>query len=334
MSTWGWISKNVLMAIAMWFTAIILISFVVFATPGNPLEIMITQLVSQGYPYFEALTIVRSYFGIDVEQPIYVKVANYLANLVRGDLGKSISYRVSVSALIANTLPWSVFFVSYALLITMAIGVTLGLILAYYRGKAVISKLVTFILSILNAVPNWVMGVILFVYVGYMWRLLPYMGPYDAQRVKPGFSIEFIVNVLYYYLLPVIALVLTSLPRWAWSVSSIAIMTLKDDYITYAKARGLTTRRILFNYVARNSLLPTYATISVTFAQLLIGTVWLENLYSKPGIGTLLSVAIGSRDYPVILGVYATFVGVLVLANLLTDMTYGLIDPRARIRAD
>jgi len=125
----------------------------------------------------------------------------------------------------------------------------------------------------------------------------------------------------------VLTMSLTLFPGWAFSTMGTATSVLKDDYVTAAKARGLPSRRILFSYVAKNSILPIYTSIPISLAFLLAGAVWIESIFELPGMGYYLSVALGVRDYPLIMGYYFVIITALILGNLFTDFTYSLVDP-------
>ena len=331
MSFWLWSTKKAIRTIVVWFLTISLSILVVLYTPGNPALMLLTGFLQQGIPYNQAKEMVKAYIGFTPDEPKWIMWLKYLRGILKGDLGLSITYKLPVSKLVASALPWSIFFASYSLSITVLLGVIIGLIMAYYREKALFVRSLMSVLTIFNSIPNWILAAILFVYVGARWRLLPYTGAYDPG-VRPGFNLDFILSVLHHYTLPTIAMVITSLPGWAFSMSAMASSVLKEDYIIAARARGLPKRRIIITYVARNSILPIYTGIAISFAWLLVGTVWIESQFLLPGLGSLLSVVTGSRDYPVIIGVYVVFITAMIIGNLLTDLTYGLIDPRARVR--
>lgn len=325
-----WLIKRVITTIAIWFTAVSLSILIILSLPGNPAQALLISFLQQGTPYDIAVQMVQAYIGFPPNEPLWVSWIYYIQNILSGNLGTSITYRVPVAKLIADALPWTLFFVSYSLAITVVLGVIIGLLMAYYRSNAMLIRTISTILSVANSIPNWILAAILFVYLGARWRLLPYTGAYDPG-ITPGMNPVFLANVLHHYTLPALAFIITSLPSWAFSMSAMAVSVLKEDYVIAAKARGLPEGRILISYVAKNSILPIYTGIAITFSWLLIGTVWIEAQFLLPGLGSLLSVVIGSRDYPVMIGVYMVFITAMILGNLLTDLTYGLIDPRARI---
>jgi len=326
--------KKITLTVVLWFLTVSITILIILATPGNPALMLLTGFLQQGIPYNQAVEMVRAYIGFSPNEPIWVSWLRYVRGVLTGNLGLSITYRIPVSQLIAGALPWSIFFTTYSLSLTVALGVIIGLAMAYYREKALIIRAAMGLLTIFNSIPNWILAAILFVYVGARWKLLPYTGAFDPGMSPEANPLGFIFSVLHHYTLPVITMVITSLPSWAFSMSAMAASVLKEDYVTAAKARGLPSRRIILSYVAKNSILPIYTQIAISFAWLLVGTVWIESQFLLPGLGSLLSVTTGSRDYPVIIGVYVIFITAMILGNLLTDLTYGLIDPRARVEEE
>jgi peptide/nickel transport system permease protein len=325
-----WVAKKALFSFSTWFLAISISIIVIVLSPGDPAYILLTGFLQQGMTYDQAMKMVQAYIGFSPHEPWWSKWLRYFSGVVTGNLGTSITYRVPVAQLIAGAIPWSIFFVSYSLSITIVAGILIGLLMAYYRQKILFMRSISTVLTIFNSIPNWILAAIFFVYIGARWKLLPYTGPHSPD-VQPGLSLQFMASVFHHYTLPMMVMVLTSLPGWAFSMSAMASAVLKDDYVLAAKARGLPSRRIITVYVARNSILPIYANIAITFAWLLVGTVWLESQFLLPGLGSLLSVTTGSRDFPVIIGVYVIIITAIVLGSLFTDLTYGLIDPRARV---
>ena len=325
-----WALRRAVFSVAVWLLAISISILIIVLSPGDPALIMLTGFLQQGIPYNQAVRMVQAYIGFTPHEPWWSKWMRYFSGIVTGNLGTSITYKLPVAQLIAGAIPWSIFFVSYSLAITILLGVLIGIALAYYRNKTLFVRSTTSILTVFNSIPNWILAAIFFVYIGARWRLLPYMGPY-SKDVIPGLNLQFIASVLHHYTLPMLVMVLTSIPGWALGISALASAILKEDFIAYAKARGLPSMRILWAYITRNSILPIYANIAITFTWLLVGTVWLETQFLLPGLGSLLATTSGARDYPVMIGVYVTLITAIVLGALFTDLTYGLIDPRARV---
>ncbi len=326
-----WIYKRIINSVVAWVAAISIAFIMVKVMPGNIINVLIINyVVNYHVPYQQAVQMVTALVGYPVNQPLWQAYISYITNLLHGNFGRSINYDTPVSVLVANTLPWTLLLVVLSLLVSVGLGIFVGLAMAYYRNKAHLVNGVKLGLSVLNAFPNFVLGVIFFYYIGYTYHLLPYEGAY-SPGVVPGLNLNFIGSVLSHYILPVLTMSLTLFPGWAFSTMGTATSVLKDDYVTAAKARGLPSRRILFSYVAKNSILPIYTSIPISLAFLLAGAVWIESIFELPGMGYYLSVALGVRDYPLIMGYYFVIITALILGNLFTDFTYSLVDPRAKV---
>lgn len=325
-----WLVRRILFAVLAWFIAVTIVFILLRVAPGNPAIILLNQCLEQGNTYDYCVTYVNAYVGFAPDEPIITSYVKYMVNLFTGNLGVSIYYRVPVTSIVANAIPWTVFFASISLVFTVLIGIFLGLLMAYYR-RTMLETVLRTVLPAMESIPNWVYGFLLFYYIGFQAKLLPYRGAYD-RGLTPGFNLPFIVSVLQHYTLPILSFVLAYFPVWTFRTMSTAVSVLGEDYVQYAHARGLPKLRILFSYVARNSILPVYTFITITFAHLIVGTTWIENMFQLPGMGYILTNAVGGRDYPVAMGIFLVMITAIIVGNIFTDLTYGLIDPRARIR--
>ena len=330
MKSLKWYVKRTIYSVVAWFLAITFTFALIRLSPGDPATILFGTFRAQGYSIEDAKRMVQMYIGILPEESVWYSILKFFNNIFRGDLGISINWRIPVTRLIGIMLPWSIFYAAWSLAWAVIVGVLLGLLMAYYRHVAILNTTLRVVFSVLRSIPAWLLAVILHVYLAIGYRFFPPSGAYPGN-VQPGLSLPFISGVLWHYTLPVIVLVLTAFPGWALGMMSMAISVLHEDYVIYAKARGISGRRILTSYVARNSILPIYTQIAPTLATLLIGTVWIESRFVLPGVGSLLATAIGVRDYPLMIGCYVIVITAIVFGNLLTDLTYGFIDPRARI---
>lgn len=324
-----YVKRTIYSAVA-WFLAIAFTFALIRLSPGDPATILFSSFRAQGYSIEDAEMMVQRYIGVLPEEPVWYSIPKLFANMFRGDLGISINWRVPVTKLIGIMLPWSIFYAAWSLAWTMIIGIILGLLMAYYRRITILNTTLRAVFSVLRSIPAWLLAVILHIYLAIGYKIFPPSGAYSAA-VQPGLSLFFIGTVLWHYSLPVIVLVLTAFPGWALGMMAMAVSVLHEDYVVYAKARGISSKRILTSYVAKNSILPIYAQIAPTLATLLVGTVWIESRFVLPGIGSLLATAIGVRDYSLMIGCYIVVITAIVFGNLLTDLTYGFIDPRARV---
>ncbi len=307
--------------------------FLVRLLPGNPVDVYInSQIAMYGKTYQEAAASASTIFSFDPNTPVLQQYVDYLWGLVRGDMGNSIlSAGVSVTDKIAVHLPWTLFSVGLGIIIAIVIGLSLGMVMAYRRG-GVIDHTVSVLGSILHAIPNYLFAIMLVVIGAVQLQLFDYarMRGHSTPGVHPSFSVSFLSDSLYHAALPVWTYVLTTFGTWALIMKSSTTQVLGEDYVTVARARGLTGRRIAGSYVGRNAVLPMVAQIATQAGFLVGGAIFVEQTFSYDGIGISLFQSINARDYPVIQGILLVITVVTVLANLAADLIYSVLDPRIR----
>lgn len=308
--------------------------FLVRLLPGNPVEVYInTQIALYGKTYEQAAAEAAGIFSFNPNTPLWRQYLDYLTGVLTGDLGSSIvSPGITVVEKISLHLPWTLFSVGLALVISVTIGLILGMIMAYRRG-GVIDHGVSLLGSALHAIPNYLLA-ILIVVVGAVqlgWINYARMRGNSSPGVKPGFNYTFIADAMYHATLPMITYILTTVGTWALVMKSSTTQVLDEDYVTVAKARGLNDLRIQSNYVGRNALLPLVSQIATQAGFVVGGAIFVEQTFSYRGIGLALFESINARDYPVIQGILLVVTIVVVLANLAADLINAALDPRIRL---
>lgn len=302
--------------------------------PSNPVDIFVDRLVSeQGLTREEALSQAAAMFSVDFNAPLHEQYLQYIANLLRGDLGVSISStNTPVIEIIARFLPWTLFSVGLGLLISFVLGLLIGMAMAYWRNS-IFDVVVSTIASFLSSIPNYLLPIILIYLIGVQWKLLPVArmrGTYDP-RLTPAFTPEFIASVLMYAILPVLTYVLSQIGHWALSMKNSTLSVLGEEYVNAAHARGLPQRRILVAYVGRNASLPLFTQLALSIGAVVGGAIVIELFFMYQGIGIRLIEAISARDYPLMQGIFLMITLSTVLANLLADLLYSQLDPRVRL---
>lgn len=305
--------------------------------PGNPVDILIEQILTQeGISYQEAYDRVAASFNIDPNASLLDQYVNYFGDLLRLDLGTSItSPGTLVIDEIARFLPWTLFAVGSGLLISFVLGIVLGMMMAYYRDSALDHSL-SLVSSFFTGVPNYIWGLLIIIGPGISWKWFDVgavRGTYDPA-FTPGLSIEFIASVIEHALLPIITYVLATLGGWMLSMKSSTTSVLNDDYVNVAEARGLKDRRIITSYVGRNAALPLFTQLSISVGFVLGSGVVVEEIFVYWGFGHYLFASIVVRDYTAIQGAVLVLTSAIVLSNLFADLTYGLLDPRVRITGE
>jgi peptide/nickel transport system permease protein len=310
-----------------------LIFFLVRLLPGSPVEVLIAQLTGEyGYSYEMAANQARSLFAIDPNQPLFFQYLDYLGNLVRGDLGQSLlSPGVPVTEIIFKYLPWTLFSVGLGLLLAFAVGVLLGMVMAYRRNSA-FDHVLSIVASLFYSVPSYLFGIMVIVFFGIRLGWLPIADMRGSlssgQQVE--LSLAFVKDALFHASLPILTYALTGLGAWMLLMKSSTIAALEEDFVTAARARGLHERRIAILYVGRNAILPLFTQLTISIGFIVGGSFLVEPIFQYQGIGYTLFKAIQSRDYPLLQGIFLMITISVVVTNLIADLLYSRLDPRIR----
>jgi peptide/nickel transport system permease protein len=307
--------------------------FLVRLMPGNPVDAYINNLIAQqGIDYESASAQAAGLFTFDPDSSLVQQYWDYLAGVVQGDFGNSIlSPGTTVMEKIAAHLPWTLFSVGYALIISIVLGLLLGMAMAYRRG-GIVDHAVSTLGSALHAIPNYLFALILITVGGTQLGLFDFaeMRGTHTAGVNPELSFTFISDAFYHATLPVTTYVLTTVGTWALIMKASTSQVLEEDFVMVAKARGLSGRRIGAMYVGRNAVLPLVAQIATQAGFVVGGAIFVEKILNYEGIGITLFTAVSSRDYPVVQGILLIITISVVVANLIADLTYSLLDPRIR----
>jgi peptide/nickel transport system permease protein len=311
-----------------------LLFFLVRLMPSNPLEIYIQELMSQySMSYQDARSQAASLFSIDLDAPLWKQYLKYLADLSRGDLGTSLrSTGTPVVNIIRQFLPWTLFSVGISLLASFVIGIALGMVMAYRRDSW-LDNILSLFASITTSITPFLLGLMMIVFVAVQWRLVDFakMRGSTSPGITPGFTFTFIKDIFFHAALPIATYIITTVGYWMLSMRNSTMATLGEDYVTVARARGLSDARIATAYVGRNAALPLVTQFSLSLAFVIGGSAVIERLYSYQGLGAQLLASVIQRDYSVMQGIFLILTVSVVLANLLTDLCYGVLDPRIRI---
>lgn len=311
--------------------------FLIRLMPGNPVEVYVDFLMNQqNMTYDEAYSRAASQFRFDPDASPVTQYVEYMGHLLQGDLGESItSSGTRVIDQIARFLPWTIFSVGLGLLISFTLGATLGTIMAYKRNTF-IDHALSLISSILSAVPNYIWGLMILIIFGVQLRWFnvgELRGTY-SPTMTPGFNLEFLGDVLKHAMLPVLVYVTGSIGGWMLNMRNSTIGTLGEDYVGVARARGLTSSRILLAYVGRNASLPMFTLLAINIGFIIGGSVIIEELFVYKGIGSFLYWSISQRDYTSMQGVFLIITISVVVSNLMADLLYSRLDPRVRVSGE
>ncbi len=330
----NYLFRKVLKAAFTIFFVTSLTFFIIRLMPANPVDVYIQEMIAQyGMAYDEARNQAAALLAIDLSAPMYQQYFDYLGNLLHGNLGTSYrSKGTPAASIIVKFLPWTIFSVGVSLLISFTLGVVLGMLMAYWRESPLDHVLSAFA-SIMSSVPNYLVAMMLVVFLGVQWKLLPITAMRGSMSpgIQPGLSLHFVGDIFFHAALPIATYVLTTIGGWMLLMKSSTISTLEEDYVTVARARGLSDRRITTAYVGRNAALPLFTQLTISVGFIVGGSVLIESIFVYQGVGLLLINSINARDYPVMQGVFLVIATAVVLANLLADLLYSRLDPRIRI---
>jgi peptide/nickel transport system permease protein len=302
--------------------------FLIRLMPGDPMEVLREQLISQGnMTPAEINNEVKLYYGLQPHGPLLSQYFQYLGNVAHGNFGRSISTSsATVAGIIKQALPWTIFLSAASLLVTFVVGVLVGTVMAAFR-QGVVAKALTLLTSFFSAVPAYVAALILIWQLAAIHHVFPAQGAYSPD-VPAGFNLPFLGSVIDHAVLPVAAAVITGFGGWALMMKGSAASTLGADYIRASRSWGLTQRRISQTYIGRNSMLPVVTNLALALGGLFGGALFIETFFTYPGIAYYMVQAIDNRDYPVMMGCFIVITTATVLANFLVDLLYPLIDPR------
>ncbi len=305
--------------------------------PSNPVQIETERLIREELlSYDDAYSRAASLFDFNPDQPIIEQYVEYLARLARLDLGQSItSAGTPVLDQILQYLPWTVFSVGLGLLISFTVGIFVGMAMAFWRG-GIFDNVVTALASILFGIPNYIIALLIILILGVQLGIINVadsLGRVDPT-IEPGFTPAYIGSVLSHAALPVLTYVSATVGGWILTMKSSTIATLGEEYVTVAHARGLSQGRVLTAYVGRNAMLPLVTQLAISIGFVVGGSVIIEDIYRYRGLGKFLVSAIVARDYTSMQGVFLVIAISVVVANMLADVLYGVLDPRVRVEKD
>ena len=326
----GYLFRRFLTTIFVIFVVVSASFFMIRLMPGNPMQILYQQLAqSEGVSLTPAQIDrqIQLYYGLQPRGPLWQQYLSYLGDVARGQFGRSIAEPShTVTQIILQALPWTIFINAASLLVILVVGVTVGTIMAAFSRSA-IAKVLTVLTSLFSSVPSYVAALVLIWQVAAIHHLFPAQGAY-SPLVTPGFNLPFVLSVLNHAVLPIVASSVTGFGGWALLTKGSTISTLGADYIRASRSWGLRQRRITQSYIGRNSMLPIVTNLALALGGLFGGALFVETFFTYPGIAFYMVQAIGNLDYPVMMGCFILLTTATVVANFLVDLAYPLLDPR------
>lgn len=296
--------------------AVTLFVFLAFhVISGDPATSM---LGTQATP--ERVEALREEMGLN--DPVLVQYGRWALNFLKGDMGTSYSYRMPVSEMIAGKIPVTLTMTIMAFLLMVVISVPLGIYTARHAG-GVVDRVIYMINQVIMAFPPFFAGILITLIFGRIFKLFTPGGYISYEKSITGF--------IGYLFFPSLAI---ALPKAAMAVKllrSSVISESKLDYVRTAYSRGNRTRDVLYKHVLKNALIPVITFLGMALADMIAGSIIIEQVFSIPGLGRILLTSISNRDYPVVMAVIVCIAVLVLVVNMIVDIIYGLVDPRISV---
>lgn len=301
-----YVLRRLLMLLPILVGVSLLAFAILHVTPGDPAVLMLGQ-----YATPDRITGLRQELGLD--DPLHVQYGRYLWRALHGDLGSSFRSQRPVIQEILDRFPSTMQLTLTALFLSVIVGVSTGVLAATARNRWVDGGLMAGALVGLS-IPEFWLGIVLLIVFGVKLKMVPITGGTGLRAL----------------ILPSVTLALAPAAVLARLTRSSMLEVIREDYVRTAWAKGLGGRSVIVSHVLRNALIPVVTVLGLQFAGLLAGTVFIENVFARPGIGRLVVNAIAARDYPMVQGIVLFTATVYAFLNLAVDVLYGFLDPRIR----
>lgn len=311
--------------VAAW--AALTVNFILPRTmPGDPATSMFASY--RGLLQPQQMESLKKAYGLS-DAPWWRQYLTYLSNVLRGHFGVSLSqFPVPVLDVISIGLRWTILLGLVSLLVSFLVGSALGALCAWRRGGFLDSTLPPLFMFI-GSFPYFFLALLGVYVLGVQTGWFPQSHSYGYD-VTPGWNFPFVKDVALHLIMPAGSIILVSLGHWIVGMRNAMIAVLSEDYLTMAEGKGLTQRRILVHYAARNALLPSVTALGLGIGFIFGGQVLTEIVFSYPGLGYLLFQAVTSLDYPMMQALFLLITSAILLANFLIDLVYVVLDPRTR----
>ncbi len=306
--------KRLGMTVAVVLLVTLFLAGVVHLIPGDPVELLLGPRATD-----EMIANAREEMGLD--DPIVVQVASFVWNAAQGDLGRDFATQRPVSMLVSNATFHTMSLAFLSLLLSVGLGIPLG-VLAATKPDSLLDRTTSVISVSFITMPSYVTGLFLLLLFPIALGVLPATGAGDPSEP---------LNYLRHLILPASALAITWIGYFARLVRTSMLEVVGSNYIRVARAYGLRETVVNYRYALKNAVIPSIAILGVALGNLLGGSVFVELIFARPGLGNLALNAIDARNFPVLRGSILVIALLFVVANLLADLSYRFIDPRIRV---
>jgi len=295
--------------------------------PGNPAVAMVAKF--RGRISGQELTALETIFGVNSGQSLPAQYVHYLGDIARGNFGTSLFFfPSSVSSVVRTAIFWTLGLVGVTTILAFILGTGVGIIAAWRRG-GLVDSIAPPVLVITSAIPYFWVGMMFILIFGLKLQWLPWSGGFNLTDT-PSWSGSYIVDVLEHAILPATALLITTVGTWTLTMRNNMVTTLAEDYVRMARAKGLRSSRIMFDYAARNAILPNLTGFAMSLGFVVSGAILIEYVFNYPGVGYMLLQAVENEDYPLMQALFLLITVAVLVAILLADIATAIFDPRTR----
>lgn len=309
--------------------AVVTINFLIpRLQPGDPAEIMVQKLAGKNAQLDQAqVQAMRDMLGAP-HGSLLSQYLQYVDQLLHGNFGVSYNYYpFKVTQVIGQAFWWTVILVTVVQVLSFTVGILLGAFAAWRRNGR-FDTVVTLVSTFLGTLQPFWIALLLIFGLGYELGWFATSGGYEQST--PGFNGAFLYDAISHAFLPALTLMIVTPIGWILGMRNTMVMNLNEDYIKLAQAKGLPDRVVALRYAARNALLPSVTGFALALGGVLGGTILVETVFDYPGLGRLMGEAVGLKDYPLLQALMLLTAVATLVANLVADLLYGVLDPRAR----
>jgi peptide/nickel transport system permease protein len=299
--------------------------------PGSPVNALRDRTRGKVSP--ATLQQMLTSFGFKPNQNPGIQYLDYLGDMLTGHWGVSIGQTLGepVTTIVAQALPWTLGLVGITTVLAFALGTLIGIVAGWRRG-GLLDAILPPVFVVTSALPYfWVALLLILIFSVSAGGFLPSDFNYDTSLV-PGFSPGFVGSVLQHAILPAATLLITSIGGWILTMRNNMITTLAEDYVRMGRAKGLSNRKIMYGYAARNAFLPNLSGFAMSLGFVISGAILIEYVFNYPGVGYLLYNAVQNVDYPLMQVLFMLFTVAVLFAVLICDLATAWLDPRARAK--
>lgn len=315
---WTYILRRLLQAIPTLLIISLLIFSLLYVTPGDPVDLILGT--EDGTVSEEQRAVVEEQWGLD--KPFLIRYVNFVVNACKGDLGTSYATNQDVFDSVITRMPATLKLAAFSMLLALVVSVPLG-ILAALKHNSIWDSLATALATVGVSLPKFWFGLVLMIVFSLRLGWLPSTG---SAELSEGLG-----TFLSYIIMPAASLALGMAATQTRMIRSSMLDVLNQDYVRYARSKGLRERVVIWGHALKNAMIPVITVIGGEVGGLLGGAVVTESIFSWPGVGRLMMNSISKRDYPMIQGITLMLCISYLLVNLLIDIVYAWVDPRIRL---